>query len=131
VADRVTVTGAVSREAIPDLVRGMDICVQPAATSYASPLKLFEYMAAGRAIVAPDQPNLREILTGGVDAELFVPGDASAMTATIVALARDTTRRRELGAAARRTLESMGYTWAANAERVESIAREALSVRHS
>jgi glycosyltransferase involved in cell wall biosynthesis len=128
VADRVTVTGAVPREAIPDHVRSMDICVQPAATSYASPLKLFEYMAAGRAIVAPDQPNLREVLTDGSDAVLFPPGDTGAMTAAIAALARDAPRRRQLGAAARQTLESVGYTWAANAQRVESIASQALSV---
>lgn len=131
VSDRVTVTGAVSREAIPDHVRAMDICVQPAATSYASPLKLFEYMAAGRAIVAPDQPNLREVLTHDRDAVLFPPGDTAAMTAAIVALARDAERRRQLGASARHTLETAGYTWAANAERVESIAAEVLSVTSS
>ena len=63
VATRVRFTGVVRREEIPALVSAFDIALQPAANPYASPLKLFEYLALGRAIVAPDQPNIREVLT--------------------------------------------------------------------
>jgi glycosyltransferase involved in cell wall biosynthesis len=128
VADRVQITGAVSREEIPGLVRNMDICVQPAATAWASPLKLFEYMAAGKAIVAPDQPNLTEILTGKTDALLFTPGKPEEMSAAVAELARDYALRAELGAAARQTLEDERYTWDANAERVVDIATSCLGV---
>jgi glycosyltransferase involved in cell wall biosynthesis len=126
VADRVRITGAVPREEIPGLVRSMDICVQPAATAWASPLKLFEYMAAGKAIVAPAQQNLREVLTDGRDALLFEPGVVEDMCAAVARLANDQALRVDLGRGARQTLDDRRYTWDANAERVEDIAFECL-----
>jgi len=126
VAGRVTITGAVAREDIPDLVRSMDICVQPAATPWASPLKLFEYMAAGKAIVAVDQPNLREVLTHGRDALLFPQGDHLALCAAVARLAADRGLREALGSGARESLETRGYTWDHNARRVVEIAQECL-----
>ena len=124
VSDRVRITGAVPRTAIPSLVRSMDICVQPAATAWASPLKLFEYMAAGKAIVAPNQANLREVLTHGSDALLFEPGVPEEMCAAVAQLAKERTMRVEMGQQARQRLEGRRYTWDANAERVENIALE-------
>ena len=75
VADRVLITGVVPHARIAELVSAMDIALQPEATEYASPLKLFEYMALGRAIVAPDSENIGEILENGIDALLFGRGD--------------------------------------------------------
>lgn len=60
IADRVRFTGLAARQDVPGLLAGFDIALQPSVVSYASPLKIFEYMAAGLAIVAPDQPNIRE-----------------------------------------------------------------------
>ena len=73
VSDRLTCLGPQPHEDIPILTAAMDIALQPSATAYASPLKLFDYMGAAVAIVAPDQPNIREILTHGRDALLFTP----------------------------------------------------------
>ena len=75
VADRVHFAGLVDHEAIPEMIASFDIALQPRVVAYASPLKLFEYMAAGKAIVAPDQPNIREVLTDGDTALLFDPSD--------------------------------------------------------
>ena len=50
---RLRFTGFVSRDAVPSHVAAFDIALQPAVTSYASPLKLFEDLALGKAIVAP------------------------------------------------------------------------------
>ncbi len=58
----------------PTCRRSTSRCSRP-SSSYASPLKLFEYLALGRAIVAPDQPNIREVLDDGVNALLFDPDD--------------------------------------------------------
>src|SRR6185312_2902765 len=79
VSDRVSFTGLAERDAVPALVGGFDIALQPLVVAYASPLKIFEYMAAGRAIIAPDQPNIREILRDGETALLFDPTDRGAM----------------------------------------------------
>lgn len=114
--------GLASREAIPALVAGFDIALQPASVDYASPLKVFEYMAAGRAIVAPDQPNIREVLTHEQTALLFPPGDAAAMWAAVTRLAGDAALRGRLGAAARAEAIRRDFTWSGNARRVAAMA---------
>jgi glycosyltransferase involved in cell wall biosynthesis len=117
-ADRITFTGLQPREAIPGLVSGFDIALQPLVVNYASPLKIFEYMAAGRAIVAPDQPNIREVLHDGETAVLFDPAERGAMWHAIRRLVGDAALRRRLGEAARAEIARRDYTWRGNAARV-------------
>ena len=50
---------------------------------YTSPLKLFEYLAAGRPIVASNLPALREVLTDGINAVLVEPGNAAALASAV------------------------------------------------
>jgi glycosyltransferase involved in cell wall biosynthesis len=120
VARLVQFIGVQQRQSVPDLIRGFDIALQPQAVAYASPLKLFEYMAGGRAIVAPAQPNIREILSDGETAILFDPEDPAALWRAIRRLAADPQLRERLGYAARLALEAGDYTWQANAARVTS-----------
>ncbi|HEV7268399.1 MAG TPA: glycosyltransferase family 4 protein [Falsiroseomonas sp.] len=124
IADRVRFTGLVRREQVPGLIAGFDIALQPASVAYASPLKVFEYMAAGRAIVAPDQPNLREVLEDGRTALLFDPARPGAMQAAVMRLATDAALRVRLGAAARAEVLRRDLTWAGNARRVASLFAE-------
>jgi glycosyltransferase involved in cell wall biosynthesis len=116
--DKVEFLGLVPRERLAAVVRGFDIALQPRAVPYASPLKLFEYMALGRAIVAPDQPNIREVLTHGRNALLFAPDDASSLREAITRLADDASLRDALGNRARQDILDQDYTWAGNAMRV-------------
>jgi glycosyltransferase involved in cell wall biosynthesis len=118
VADRVHIEGLVAHDAIPELVAGFDIALQPRVVAYASPLKLFEYMAAGKAIIAPDQPNIREVLVDGVTALLFDPAAPDTMWTAIRRLAADPLLRGRLGAAASAEVTRRAYTWRANAQRV-------------
>ena len=118
IAERVRFTGLVEHGAIPAHVGAFDIALQPQVTPYASPLKIFDYMAAGRAIVAPDQPNIREILQDGQTALLVDPSRPEAIWEAIRRLARDPALRERLGAAARDELERKAYTWQANAARI-------------
>ncbi len=129
VADRVRFTGLATRQEVPRLVAGFDIALQPASVPYASPLKLFEYMAAGRAIVAPDQPNIREVLDDGRTALLFNPANPEDMWQCIETLARDAALRARLGAAARQEVLRRDFTWAGNARRVVGLAEHALNGR--
>jgi glycosyltransferase involved in cell wall biosynthesis len=75
-----------------------------------SPLKIFEYMAAGRAIVASDMPAIREILTDGETALLCDPDDAGAWDAALSRLRDQPTLRRRLGERARDEFEAH-YTY--------------------
>jgi glycosyltransferase involved in cell wall biosynthesis len=96
----------------------------PAINAYASPLKLHEYMAAGLAVVAPDQENLREVLQHEHNGLLFAPDDEPALAAALERLAGDAPLRGRLGAAARATVESRDLTWTGNARRViEAVER--------
>jgi glycosyltransferase involved in cell wall biosynthesis len=118
IADRVHFTGLVGHEAIPEMVARFDIALQPRVVAYASPLKLFEYMAAGKAIVAPDQANIREVLSDGETALLFDPAETGAMWRAISRLAADATLRGTLGSGARAEIGRRDYTWRGNAERI-------------
>lgn len=122
VADRVHFAGFQDREKIPDFLGAMDIALQPAVTDYASPLKVFEYMRASLAIVAPDQPNIREILTHEKTALLFEANNAEAGEMAIRELIENKTLRTNLGKAARKEIDTRGYTWTDNAKRISKIA---------
>ena len=84
---------------------------------YTSPLKLFEYMAAGRAIVASDLPGWADVLVGGETALLAPPDDTAAWTAAINRLHEDSGLRARLGEEARESAMAR-YTWAARAEAI-------------
>jgi glycosyltransferase involved in cell wall biosynthesis len=120
-AGRVRFTGTVAHDALPDLIASFDIALQPKVTSYASPLKLFEYMAQGRAIVAPACPNIEEVLDDGEDACLFPPDQPEEMARAIELLSLDAELRRRLGAAAAQKIVNRDLTWRGNALRVISL----------
>jgi glycosyltransferase involved in cell wall biosynthesis len=123
-ASQVTFTGLVDRVAIARYIAAFDIALQPRAVEYASPLKLFEYMALAKAIVAPDQPNIREILTDDTSALLFEPDSDAALAEAILRLARDPALRARLGGAAKREIAERGLTWMDNAARITTLARD-------
>lgn len=123
VGERVRFTGLVGRDRIPEVVAAFDIALQPGVTSYASPLKILEYMALGCAIVAPRQGNIEELLADGESALMFDPDDAVSMQSCIDRLCRDRALRVRLGSAARELVRRRNLTWDHNAERLESLFR--------
>ena len=122
---RVRFTGLVDHALVPAAVAAFDIALQPKVVPYASPLKIFDYMAAGRAIVAPDQPNIREILENGRTALLFDPADPGALWPAVQRLAADPALRLKSGTAARAELVARDYTWSGNAHRITEWATAA------
>ena len=125
VADRVWVTGLVAREGLAAHISCFDIALQPEVTAYASPLKLFEYMALSRAIVAPDAPNIREILTHQEDSLLFEPNSPKSLGDAIRLLVRDAGLRARLGAGAADKIRRDDISWARNARRAMALVRAA------
>jgi glycosyltransferase involved in cell wall biosynthesis len=123
VGQRVTFTGVIERDAMADVVAAFDIALQPAVRPYASPLKLFEYMALGCAVVAPRTPNIEEVLADGDSAVLFDPIRAGALKGAVERVCRDAALRARIGAAAREAITDRGFTWEQNARRVESLVR--------
>jgi glycosyltransferase involved in cell wall biosynthesis len=120
-AARVTFTGVVGRDRIVDYIAAFDVALQPEVVAYASPLKLFEYMALGRAIVAPATDNIREVLVDGENAVLFAPDDPQAFNAALARVCADAGLRARIGGNARHTIDARGLTWDGNARRVSEL----------
>ncbi|MEO5656307.1 MAG: glycosyltransferase family 4 protein [Nitrospiria bacterium] len=112
----VTFTGPIPRGDVAAHIAAMDIAVQPSATEYACPMKILEYMAMGKAIVAPDQPNIREILDDRETAYLFTPGDSDDFRRVLLDAVADEDRG-AVGERALAALHARGYLWSANATR--------------
>lgn len=123
-ADRVTFTGMVEPGRVAALLRTASVLVLPNPASaisdrFTSPLKLFEYMAAGCAIVASDLPSIREVLHDDVEGVLVRPGDAAALAAAIERLASDRVTAERLGRAA--AAAAPAYSWQRRAGRLEEL----------
>lgn len=117
----VTFTGPIQRAEIAAHIAAMDIAIQPSAPAYACPMKIVEYMGMGKCIVAPDQPNVRELLEHGVTGALFPPGDKIRFQSTLIELVTHPEKRMQLGHQARENLNERGLLWTTNAEKVISL----------
>jgi len=123
IADRVTFTGRVAHQAVKDCIASMDIAVSARATFYASPMKIVEYMAMGRAVVAPAMENIRDLIDDGRNGLLFEPERTDDLARRLEELIVAPARRIELGHAARRKVEEV-LNWDRNARIVETIGRK-------
>jgi len=126
-SENVTFTGFIPNSDLPLYQAAADILLMPYSRSImgssgsadsaavASPMKMFEYMAAGRAIVSADLPVIREVLNEK-SAVFCVPDNVGNWSLEIQSLLDGETRRIELGNQARREVE--GYTWIARAQKI-------------
>ena len=123
-AANVTLTGFVDNAVLPQYQAAADVLLMPYgpriagsgggnSAEIASPMKMFEYMAAGRAILTSDLPVIREVLNEGM-ALFCPPEDLQAWQDALTSLEADPTRRTALGAAAKAAVTA--YTWTARAE---------------
>jgi glycosyltransferase involved in cell wall biosynthesis len=123
--EAVELTGAVSPDAVPGLLASMDVAVAPYPPQpefYFSPLKVYEYMAAGLPVVASRIGQIEEAIRDGTSGLLCPPGDPQALAGALLRLADDAGLRVRLGRAARRSVLA-GHTWKAVAERILGLAR--------
>jgi glycosyltransferase involved in cell wall biosynthesis len=118
VGDRLHATGAVPRQAVPPLVAALDVALIPAMNAYASPLKLYDSLAAGVPTLAPDQPNLRETVIDGQHAFLFAPDDAAAFRDRLRWILDHRSEAERVARAGAAHLRELDLTWDANARRV-------------
>ncbi|MFT3942627.1 MAG: glycosyltransferase family 4 protein [Ancrocorticia sp.] len=119
VIDRVHFLGAVSPADIPLVLGCFDIAVAPypQGDHYFSPLKVYEYMAAGLPVVASDIGEIPGLLEGGECGMLVRPGDVGALAAALDRLASDAELRRQLGHRARQAAQ-VKHDWQVRVERV-------------
>lgn len=119
-AGAVTYAGQIAQQQIVPYLHAADVLVIPDTVTdiTASPLKLFEYLAAGRAVVLPDIPALAEVLPQAVG-YYFRRGDADALANALADALADPAgpQRAEQG----RVLVAP-HTYAARAERILALA---------
>jgi glycosyltransferase involved in cell wall biosynthesis len=132
IVPRVRFTGLVPPAEVPAYLRRADVLVLPnpesaIATRFTSPLKLFEYMAACRPIVASDLPAIREILRDGDTALLARAGDPQSFAAAVRRLLDDRALAVRLADAARAHV--LEFTWDRRAARIDALAREVAGAR--
>ena len=126
---RAIFTGPVAHEEVRHLLAAADAALIPWHEAFTSPLKLFEYMAAGLPVIAPELGGIAEVIRNGENGLLFPPGDGAAIGQAMLLLNRDAAMRERLGQAARRdVLEE--HTWENNARKVTNLAL-ALSARRN
>ncbi|PZQ50693.1 MAG: glycosyltransferase family 1 protein [Rhodovulum sulfidophilum] len=116
--------GAVAPDAVPGWLARMDIAVAPYASDqpfYFSPLKIYEYMAAGLPVVASRVGDLATLVRPGETGLLCAPDDPAALAAALAALARDPAAARAMGAAGRAHV-LRHHTWAGVAERLIALS---------
>lgn len=145
----VTMTGFVKHESIPLYQAAADVLLMPYSRSIEAssgqdiaevinPMKMFEYMAAGRGIVSADLPSIREVLNEGnavlvepasrVDGDVLSPSyrdQVGEWKVEIERLLADEPRRLALGAQARKDVEQL--TWVKREERVMDLIAANLS----
>ena len=121
--EKATITGRVPHGKVPDYISLFDIAVSPKATFYASPMKILEYMAQAKAVVAPKMRNIEDIILDEKDGILFEPDNAISLQNTILKLSREPQLRLNLEKTAHSKIEGY-YQWEDNAQKVVDLAEE-------
>lgn len=119
--ERVRFVGQVANRDVPAYLWAADVLAMPYTSRtptvrYMSPLKMFEYMAAGRPIVATDFPVVREVLRDGQTALLVQPDSSQALREVLQRALSDPSLQQRLAGAAREAAKA--YSWERRAQRI-------------
>lgn len=123
--DLIEAPGAVSPDRIPALLAEMDVAVAPYGLheKYFSPLKVFEYLAAGVAVVASRIDGVAGLVSGR-EALVVTPGDRDEFARAVAQLCADPAARRALGRAGREAARNR-FGWDRVVDRIlDALARE-------
>ena len=105
ISQAIIFTGMVAHQEVPRFMAAADIAVVPypplKEENWLSPLKLFEYMASGNAIVASHVGQISDWISDDINGLLVPPGDAPAMAAALTRLISDPGLRSRLAESAR------------------------------
>ena len=112
----VTIQPAVPHHEVPALIAESDICIAPLGlndrnvTQGACPIKVLEYMASSRPLIASNMPIVRELVREDVDALLFSPNDPEDLARQVLTLLNDFELSKQLSdSATERALSK--FTW--------------------
>ncbi|NIU86108.1 MAG: glycosyltransferase [Nitrosopumilaceae archaeon] len=117
IQDSVIMTGAVAHSQIPGYLASMDIAAAPYLDDenfYFSPLKIYEYMAAGVAVLASDVKQIRTIITDMENGKLFSSGDQDSLCENLQYLKDNKEMAKKIGNAGKKCVENNSWDNIAN-----------------
>ena len=124
--------GQIPHAQVPEFLQMADVAVLPyphlPVPFYFSPIKLFEYMGAGKAIVASRAGQIAEVLRDGDTGRLVTPGSSAELAETLVQVLTSSDRGAALGARAREA--AAHHTWEQRGDALGRLCRAALEQRH-
>ncbi len=129
----VIMTGPIAHSNVPEMLSIADVAVVPSAPVTAghggtgTPLKLFEYMAAAKAIVATAVNQATEVIRDGHNGLLVEAGDINGFTEAVLTLLNDPAERARLGHNAREQAVKH-YSWEQYTKRLEEIYLSVLRI---
>jgi glycosyltransferase involved in cell wall biosynthesis len=123
ISDKIEFAGLVTRDKVLDYVEQFDITLQPDVTSYASPLKMFEYMAVGSVIIAPDTPNIREILSDKT-ALFFIKNNQVSFIDTLIYAIENFSELEEMRLSVKKSIVKKAFIWQENANKITTSISE-------
>ena len=127
-SENIIFTGSVNYQDVPKYLAASDIVVAPYPQIdffYFSPVKLFEYMATGKPIIASNIGQIGDVLEHGKTGLLIEPGNYKELAENILTLLEDEELKKILGRNARIEVEK-NYTWERNARKIMEIYKEVL-----
>ena len=130
--EEVIFTGGIRYEEVALFINSFDVCLAPFKRKRnlrigLSPLKLYEYLACARAVIASRLEGISEVIDDGKCGYLFEPDVVEDLAARIIESYRERDKLIELGNNGRTLIEKM-FSWEGTTRRVESVLREALVV---
>jgi glycosyltransferase involved in cell wall biosynthesis len=129
--DFVKFTGRVRQDRITSYIAAMDVAIALSLPTYGdkfhgSPVKIFEYMAMKKAIIATRIGQFEEIIADGSNGIIVKQQDEKAVAREIITLTEDEQLRTKLGVNAYNTIIEKGYTWEENAKRAWQVCKAVL-----
>ena len=125
--DKVVFTGRIPYEEVSSYMAAGDIAVMPATNEYGNPMKVYEYMALGKAVVAPNQETITEIAEHNQTAYLFERESIEGLSRALQDLIEDSSLRKRLGEQAGKL--AARHTWHTRAVTMQQAIQSALSSR--
>lgn len=123
ITDKVRFTGYIYHDKIPEMISIADVVVAPykelGMTFFGSAIKIFEYLSAGKAIVATRIGQIAEVLQDQHTALLVTPSCIDELAHAVIRLALDKQLRNDLAKNAKR--EAQKYSWDTYADQLENI----------
>jgi glycosyltransferase involved in cell wall biosynthesis len=124
-------TGRVAYEQVVNCINTFDVCYlcKERLSFGFSPLKLYEYLACSRPVIASRVDGVKEVIEGGKCGYLFEPGDAGELAKRIIQGYQERDTLQEMGLRGRKLVESK-YTWRATAKRIVEVLSEVVKKRN-